>query len=56
MRVPTTLQYVARQAGVSMKTVSRVVNNERNVADDTRQQVLRVIADTGPRTAANSTP
>src|ERR1700736_4679954 len=30
-----------------MKTVSRVVNNEPHVAEQTRQQVLRVIAETG---------
>ncbi len=43
VRVPTTLEDVARGAGVSMNTVSRVVNNEPNVAEDTRRQVLRVI-------------
>jgi DNA-binding LacI/PurR family transcriptional regulator len=47
MRVPTTLQDVAREAGVSMKTVSRVVNNEAHVAQETRDLVLRVIADMG---------
>jgi len=47
VHVPKTLQDVARQAGVSMKTVSRVVNNEPHVAEDTRHQVLRVIAETG---------
>jgi len=45
--MPSTLEDVARQAGVSMKTVSRVVNNEHYVADDTRRQVLRVIAEIG---------
>jgi DNA-binding LacI/PurR family transcriptional regulator len=45
--MPKTLQDVARQAGVSMKTVSRVVNNEPHVAEQTRHQVLRVIAETG---------
>jgi DNA-binding LacI/PurR family transcriptional regulator len=45
--VAKTLQDVARQAGVSMKTVSRVVNNEPHVAEETRHQVLRVIAETG---------
>jgi DNA-binding LacI/PurR family transcriptional regulator len=45
--VAKTLQDVARQAGFSMKTVSRVVNNEPHVAEQTRQQVLRVIAETG---------
>jgi DNA-binding LacI/PurR family transcriptional regulator len=34
-------------AGVSMKTVSRVINNEPHVAEDTRQHVLRVVADIG---------
>ena len=47
MRVPRTLADVAREAGVSMKTVSRVVNNERSVATDTRSHVLRVIAEMG---------
>ena len=47
VRMATTLQDVARQAGVSMKTVSRVVNDEPNVADDTRRQVLRVVAEMG---------
>jgi len=45
--MPTTLQDVARKAGVSMKTASRVVNKEKNVAEDTRQLVLRVIQELG---------
>jgi DNA-binding LacI/PurR family transcriptional regulator len=42
-----TLKDVAKQAGVSMKTVSRVVNEEEGVADKTRQRVLRVIEEVG---------
>ena len=38
-----TLRDVARHAGVSTKTVSRVVNNDRHVSDALRQQVLRAI-------------
>ena len=38
-----TLDDVARQAGVSAKTVSRVVNGERSVRPDTRQRVLRAV-------------
>jgi DNA-binding LacI/PurR family transcriptional regulator len=45
--VSITLQDVAQKAGVSMKTVSRVVNEEKNVAEETRQQVLRVIDELG---------
>ncbi|MBI5032715.1 MAG: LacI family DNA-binding transcriptional regulator [Chloroflexi bacterium] len=42
-----TLHDVARKAGVSIKTVSRVVNKEKNVAEETRHQVLRVIDELG---------
>ena len=35
---------VAKQAGVSMKTVSRVLNNEPNVAKATRDRVMEVAA------------
>jgi DNA-binding LacI/PurR family transcriptional regulator len=45
--VSTTLQDVAKKAGVSIKTASRVVNNEKYVADETRQQVLQVIEELG---------
>ena len=40
---PVTLDDVATQAGVSAKTVSRVVNGERAVRQQTRQRVLQVI-------------
>ncbi|MFO7323909.1 MAG: LacI family DNA-binding transcriptional regulator [Chloroflexota bacterium] len=39
----TSLRDVARVAGVSMKTVSRVVNNDPKVAPATRQRVQQVI-------------
>ncbi|UXH78083.1 LacI family DNA-binding transcriptional regulator [Roseateles amylovorans] len=35
---------VAREAGVSIKTVSRVVNQESGVHSETREQVLQVVA------------
>jgi len=38
----TTITDVAKQAGVSMKTVSRVLNNEPNVAKKTREKVLAI--------------
>ncbi|HEX5961521.1 MAG TPA: LacI family DNA-binding transcriptional regulator [Rhodanobacteraceae bacterium] len=38
-----TLADVATRAGVSAKTVSRVVNGERSVRQETRQRVLRAI-------------
>lgn len=45
--MPVTLQDVARKAGVSMKTVSRVVNKEKKVAEETRQRVLDTIQELG---------
>jgi len=36
----TTIVDIARRAGVSIKTVSRVINNEPHVRDDKRQRVL----------------
>jgi len=41
----TTITDVARQAGVSMKTVSRVLNKEPNVAQQTREKVLAVASE-----------
>ena len=39
-----TIHDVAREAGVSIKTVSRVINGERNVAPATVQLVVEAIA------------
>lgn len=38
----STINDVAKAAGVSMKTVSRVLNHEPNVADKTREKVMAV--------------
>ncbi|GMA33365.1 LacI family DNA-binding transcriptional regulator [Litorihabitans aurantiacus] len=40
---------IARRAGVSQKTVSRVVNAEPNVSDDVRRRVQAVIEEVGYR-------
>jgi DNA-binding LacI/PurR family transcriptional regulator len=40
---------IAREAGVSQKTVSRVVNNEPNVSDEVRARVTAAIASLGFR-------
>ena len=42
-----TLKDVAEVAGVSFKTVSRVVNNDPNVRDELRQKILRIIDEMG---------
>ena len=44
-----TMADVAREAGVSLMTVSRVVNNKRDVSPATRQRVLKVIERLGYR-------
>ena len=44
-----TMRDVAQQAGVSIKTVSRVVNNQGEIAEATRQRVLAVIEELGYR-------
>ena len=41
---PATITDVAAQAGVSIKTVSRVMNNEPGVHPQTREQVIKVVA------------
>jgi LacI family transcriptional regulator len=51
-----TLEDIARLAGVSRSTVSRVVNNDPNVSEPVRQRVQAVIQSTGyhPHAAARS--
>ncbi len=51
-----TLEQIAKLAGVSRSTVSRVVNDDPNVRDEVRQRVWRVIRETGyqPHAAARS--
>jgi len=39
-----TIKDVSRVAGVSIKTVSRVLNKERYVSDDMRQKVEEAVA------------
>lgn len=43
----TTMADVARRAGVSVSTVSHVVNETRRIKPDTRERVLAAIAETG---------
>ncbi|NIP42100.1 MAG: LacI family transcriptional regulator, partial [Gammaproteobacteria bacterium] len=44
-----TMTDVAREAGVSLMTVSRVINNKSEVSTDTRERVLKVIEHLGYR-------
>jgi LacI family transcriptional regulator len=44
-----TIKQVAKAAGVSFKTVSRVVNDDNNVSADTRARVLEAITQLGYR-------
>ena len=45
--MPATVDDVARNAGVSQMTVSRVINGKNNVAEETRQKVLQIIDELG---------
>jgi LacI family transcriptional regulator len=47
--MPVTIYHVAREAGVSMATVSRVVNGNPNVKPSTRKKVLAAIERLGYR-------
>ncbi len=45
-----TIREIAKKAGVSIATVSRVINNSQNVAPETREKVLRVLKEYGFQT------
>jgi LacI family transcriptional regulator len=45
--MPITQADVAKRAGVSVKQVSRVINNENRVAETTRQRVMAAIGELG---------
>ena len=47
--MPITLQDVALKAGVSAKTVSRVINNQGEISETTRQRILQIIDELGYR-------
>lgn len=42
-----TIKDVAKRAGVSISTVSRVINNSKPVSNEIRQKVLQIIEETG---------
>lgn len=47
MHLPATIRDVAQSAGVSIKTVSRVLNGEPFVRDETRAKVMQAIEELG---------
>ncbi len=51
-----TLKQIAKLAGVSRSTVSRVINNRPGVRSETRERVLKIIREYGyePDPAARS--
>ena len=42
-----TLKEIAQMCGVSISTVSNIINGKSNVGEDTRRKVLEVIKQTG---------
>ena len=51
---PATIIDVAREAGVSFKTVSRVLNGETNVREQTRERVMNAVRTLDYRTNHNA--
>lgn len=51
-----TIKDVAKRAGVSVMTVSRVINGSKNVKESTREKVLKAIEELGyvPNSVARS--
>ena len=49
-----TIRDVARQSGVSVATVSRVLNNSALVSPDTREAVMKAVTQLGYRPNANA--
>ncbi|RDY23389.1 LacI family DNA-binding transcriptional regulator [Romboutsia maritimum] len=47
MKMNITIKDVAKKAGVSISTVSRVINDSKPVTDEVKQKVLDVIKETG---------
>src|SRR5713101_8967451 len=47
MSAPPTIYDVARMAGVSIASVSRVLNGRRNPREETRERVLQAVAELG---------
>ena len=46
MKSTITIKDVAKKAGVSISTVSRVINDSKPVTDEVKQKVLDVIKET----------
>ncbi len=46
-RQSVTIRHVAAEAGVSLQTVSRVVNNEPNVRPQVRERVMEAVKKLG---------
>jgi LacI family transcriptional regulator len=47
--MPVTMRDVAEKAGVSIKTVSRVINDQGEISEATRQRILQIIEELGYR-------
>ena len=55
-QMPVTIKDVSNDAGVSIKTVSRVINKEKNVSEKTKEIVIKSIQKLGfkPNKSAQS--
>ena len=48
------IKTIARMAGVSVATVSKIMNNYKDVSEETKQRVLRIMEETGYKPSSSA--
>lgn len=48
------IKTIARMAGVSVATVSKIINNYKDVSEETKQRVLRIMEETGYKPSSSA--
>ncbi len=48
------IKTIASMAGVSVATVSKIINNYTDISEETRQRVLKIMEETGYRPSSSA--